>query len=177
MVQDWLDVAQYSVSALSTDAQLGRTWLMQMGRAADKYGLSIQYCMSFCRHILQSIEIPAVVRMLRYHLCPCCVVNVIAACVVTVCMYRAFEQQVQFLSFTCASLRFARMRRPPPNDACVPREHQQVATQLVWKCCIFLQTQARASDDYHPGNDQWILGVSGLLAYSVGLSPSKDGFW
>ena len=42
--QDWLynEFAQ-KVGALQTDPTLGRTWLLQMGRAAEKHGLSIQY--------------------------------------------------------------------------------------------------------------------------------------
>lgn len=33
---------------------------MQMGRAAETNGQTIQYCMSHVRHILQAVEIPAV---------------------------------------------------------------------------------------------------------------------
>jgi len=60
--QDWLNDEFDNVDALRQDAQLGRQWLLQMGRAADKYGLTIQYCMSLSRHILQSLEIPAVTQ-------------------------------------------------------------------------------------------------------------------
>lgn len=40
-------------------------------------------------------------------------------------------------------------------------------------------TQARASDDYKPGEDteQWRIGGQSLLFASLGLAPSKDGFW
>jgi len=39
-------------------------------------------------------------------------------------------------------------------------------------------TQARASDDYHPGGDQWHqLGTTSMFAYALGLAPSKDNFW
>ena len=46
-------------------------------------------------------------------------------------------------------------------------------------------TQVRASCDYHPGNTagcsfpycQWNIGTSSLLAWAVGIAPSKDGFW
>mmetsp|Transcript_37428 Transcript_37428/g.117006 ORF Transcript_37428/g.117006 Transcript_37428/m.117006 type:complete len:541 (+) Transcript_37428:1079-2701(+) len=46
-------------------------------------------------------------------------------------------------------------------------------------------TQARASDDYHPGKVddcewptcQWYQGHSALLLQAVGLAPSKDDFW
>jgi len=38
-------------------------------------------------------------------------------------------------------------------------------------------TQARASVDYAPGNDQWRpLGVTGVLTYALGLGASKDSF-
>ena len=35
-------------------------------------------------------------------------------------------------------------------------------------------TQVRASNDYQPGNDQWMIGDSSVLAHSMGLAPSKD---
>ncbi len=35
------------ISFLTKDVQLGRLWLLQMGNAADKSGISIQYCMSY----------------------------------------------------------------------------------------------------------------------------------
>ena len=35
------------VSYLTEDVQLGRQWLKQMGAAADKSGIAIQYCMSY----------------------------------------------------------------------------------------------------------------------------------
>ncbi len=37
--------------------------------------------------------------------------------------------------------------------------------------------QIRASDDYHPGNEQWRIGVNSMLAWSLGLLPYKDTFW
>ena len=41
-------------------------------------------------------------------------------------------------------------------------------------------TNARASADYSPSrsvNDNWRIGFSSLLHWSVGLQPSKDNFW
>jgi hypothetical protein len=46
-MQDWLDDEFNDVDALTQDAQLGRMWLMQMGKGADKSGITIQYCMSY----------------------------------------------------------------------------------------------------------------------------------
>ena len=45
---------------LNFNASAARTWLLQMGTAAARNDLTIQYCMSHCRHIMQSVEIPAV---------------------------------------------------------------------------------------------------------------------
>ena len=58
--QDWLDTEYDNVMHLNKNASAARTWLLQMGTAAERNDLTIQYCMSHCRHILQSVEIPAV---------------------------------------------------------------------------------------------------------------------
>lgn len=58
--QDWLNTEYDSMMHLNTNASAGRTWLMQMGTAAARNDLTIQYCMSWPRHIMQSVEIPAV---------------------------------------------------------------------------------------------------------------------
>ena len=39
-------------------------------------------------------------------------------------------------------------------------------------------TQARASGDYHPGNDQWLpIGTTAIFAWAIGVAPSKDNYW
>ena len=58
--QDWLDTEYDNVVHLNVNATAARTWLLQMGTAAARNDLTIQYCMSHCRHIMQSLEIPAV---------------------------------------------------------------------------------------------------------------------
>ena len=35
-------------------------------------------------------------------------------------------------------------------------------------------TQQRVSGDYQPGNSQWEIGDSSILAHAVGLAPFKD---
>ena len=94
--QDFLSTATSSVEMLWTSPTLGRQWLTQMGRACSDNGVTIQYCMSYGRHVLQSVEVPAV-------------------------------------------------------------------------------TQIRASDDYHC-NDNWKIGLSAILMWSMGLAPSKDNY-
>ena len=38
-------------------------------------------------------------------------------------------------------------------------------------------TQARASADYRPGNEQWRVGMTSLFVDALGLRPTKDSFW
>ena len=40
--QDWLSTQTSKTAALQESATLGREWLLQMGRAAEQNGLSIQ---------------------------------------------------------------------------------------------------------------------------------------
>lgn len=51
-----------------------------------------------------------------------------------------------------------------------PRHVMQALT-LPWV------TQARVSEDYHPGGDQWRIGVTSLFVGALGMRPSKDTFW
>ena len=43
----------------------------------------------------------------------------------------------------------------------------------VWMCSL----QARVSDDYSPGNSQWKIGISSMVAHGLGIAPFKDDFW
>ena len=61
-IQDWLSVQTQEFLPLLRDSQLGERWLVSMGEAAEKMGINIQYCMSFPRHLLQSLEIPRVTQ-------------------------------------------------------------------------------------------------------------------
>ena len=61
--QDWLSTEYRGLKNLTTDLNLGRQWLMQMGNAARSQDLTIQYCMSFVRHLLQAVEIPVVTQI------------------------------------------------------------------------------------------------------------------
>ncbi|CAH1277104.1 Hypp9481 [Branchiostoma lanceolatum] len=38
-------------------------------------------------------------------------------------------------------------------------------------------TQARVSGDYHPGNEQWRIGIGSIMAHALGVRPFKDTFW
>lgn len=59
-VQDWLNTEFDDMVATTSSVLVGRTWLMQMGKAAAKAGINIQYCMSPSRAILQALEIDVV---------------------------------------------------------------------------------------------------------------------
>jgi hypothetical protein len=62
-LQDWLfnEFAQY-VGAMTQNVTLARQWLLQMGAGAARNGLTIQYCMPYVRHLLQSLEVPVVTQ-------------------------------------------------------------------------------------------------------------------
>ena len=61
--QDFLLTTFGRVTAVQTDINLGRLWLKEMGDAAMELDIRIQYCMSWPRHVLQSVEIPAVTQV------------------------------------------------------------------------------------------------------------------
>eukprot|EP01064_Diplonema_japonicum_P018967 TRINITY_DN2766_c0_g1_i1.p1 TRINITY_DN2766_c0_g1~~TRINITY_DN2766_c0_g1_i1.p1 ORF type:complete len:748 (+),score=157.49 TRINITY_DN2766_c0_g1_i1:51-2294(+) len=61
--QDWLYNEFNSVPYLQRSATMARDWLLQMGSAAEKNGLTIQYCMPYTRHVLQSVEVPVVTQV------------------------------------------------------------------------------------------------------------------
>lgn len=46
-----------------TNINIGRDWLLQMGHGAEINGMTIQYCQALPRHMLQSVEIPAVTQV------------------------------------------------------------------------------------------------------------------
>ena len=43
-----------------TDLNAARDWLLEMGLAAEAFGIELIYCMALPREILQSVEIEAV---------------------------------------------------------------------------------------------------------------------
>eukprot|EP00466_Bigelowiella_natans_P009571 jgi/Bigna1/143959/aug1.83_g18667 len=38
-------------------------------------------------------------------------------------------------------------------------------------------SQARASEDYKPGSDQWRIGITSIFGDALALAPLKDNFW
>ena len=97
-LQDWLWVTFNRSQSLAENATLGRTWMMQMDHGARMSNSSIQFCMTYIRNLMQSVEMYAV-------------------------------------------------------------------------------TNGRVSGDYQPGNDDWDIGISSILAHALGIAPSKDDWW
>ena len=58
--QDWLYNEWQGIAGVRASPTLARQWLMQMGQGAAKQNTTVQYCMALARHVMQSIEIPAV---------------------------------------------------------------------------------------------------------------------
>lgn len=61
--QDWLNHQTLDFTPLLTDTDLGKRWLHQMGSSAQKFNMTVQYCMSLSRHVLQSVEIQSVTQV------------------------------------------------------------------------------------------------------------------
>ena len=45
---------------------------------------------------------------------------------------------------------------------------------VLQSLAIPVVTQIRVSDDYQPGNSQWAIGDTTILAHAVGLAAFKD---
>jgi len=58
--QDWLINQFNDMNATQQSVDQARDWLMQMGSSAQKYDLTIQYCMPLWSDYLQSVEIQSV---------------------------------------------------------------------------------------------------------------------
>ncbi|XP_070579108.1 uncharacterized protein [Ptychodera flava] len=58
--QDWLDNEVEYMHSTVQNITVTRNWLIQMGNGASKNNINILYCMPMPRHILQSVEVPAV---------------------------------------------------------------------------------------------------------------------
>jgi hypothetical protein len=49
--------------------------------------------------------------------------------------------------------------------------------QILQSVELLSVTNARASNDYHPGNSQWDIGTTSIFLHALGLAPSKDSYW
>ncbi|MHA1378451.1 MAG: hypothetical protein ACTSRG_08720, partial [Candidatus Helarchaeota archaeon] len=58
--QDWMNNQFKKFKYLRNDVEHARSWLLQMGQAAAKQGITIQYCMATPAMYMQSVEIPSV---------------------------------------------------------------------------------------------------------------------
>ena len=56
LVRSWLNWQHDHFPSLLTSATLGRDWFVQMSAAAARQNISIQRCMAYSRHVLQSVE-------------------------------------------------------------------------------------------------------------------------
>jgi len=56
------------IEPVQSDLSLGSRWLSQMGEAARRYALTIQYCMALPRHILTAVLIPPVTQVGIFHM-------------------------------------------------------------------------------------------------------------
>ena len=62
-VPQWLYNELMGVKSLTSNITLARTWLTQMATGAANNNLTIQYCMPYPRHAMQSVELPPVTQI------------------------------------------------------------------------------------------------------------------
>ena len=132
--QDWLYNEFETVEALHTQVDLGRLWLRQMGLGAQMHGVTVSASTSTQRSSLPP---------------HCCLTVPRPLLSLPVC-----RLQVMY---------------------CMPAPRH-----LLQSVEIPAVHQTRASDDYIPGNTRysnWHIALTSLLAWSLGLAPSKDDFW
>jgi hypothetical protein len=61
--QDWLITTYLSMECTQNNVTNARDWLLYMGDAARRLGLTIQYCMPLPNHVLQSVGVAAVTQI------------------------------------------------------------------------------------------------------------------
>ena len=61
--QDWLNVQTEYTEVFAKNVTAARDWLLQMGAGAENNNMNILYSMAWPRHMLQSVEIPAVTNI------------------------------------------------------------------------------------------------------------------
>ncbi|XP_072031492.1 uncharacterized protein [Amphiura filiformis] len=60
--QDWLNEEFEDMKATTQDVMVGRTWMNTMSAGASMNDMPMQLCMPMARHLLQSVEMPAVTQ-------------------------------------------------------------------------------------------------------------------
>jgi len=60
--QDWMYNEWKGLNATLQSPTLGGTWLTQMGAGAEKSNVGIQYCMTFARMVVHSVQVNAVTQ-------------------------------------------------------------------------------------------------------------------
>ena len=58
--QDWICLTHMKMNATQDNVHLARQWFLAMDAAAQGSNMTIQLCMMFSRHVLQTLEMDAV---------------------------------------------------------------------------------------------------------------------
>ena len=69
--QDWLNTEFDEMDITVRSLTLGNEWLHEMANAAQKLGITLQYCMATARHTLTSLELPVVTQVPDCFCCMC----------------------------------------------------------------------------------------------------------
>lgn len=61
-LQDWLSYQFASIDVMKTTLDFADVWTMNMGKAAEKQGMTMQYCMASSSFMMQAVKIPCVMQ-------------------------------------------------------------------------------------------------------------------
>ena len=69
VTKDWLNSQVNNFAPLHSSLELGRRWLGEMGAAASRAAMTIQYCMAQPRHLLASLQVLTVSQVNYMTIC------------------------------------------------------------------------------------------------------------
>ncbi|KAI8505567.1 hypothetical protein Bbelb_167560 [Branchiostoma belcheri] len=157
-------------------------------QAASSHDLNIQYCMANPRHALQSVQIPAVTQAASSHdlniqYCMANPQHALQSLQIPAVTQAASSHDLN-IQYCMANPRHALQSVPIPAVTQAASSHELNIQYCMANPRHALQsvqipsvTQARVSSDYHPGNEQWRIGIGSIMAHALGVRPFKDTFW
>jgi len=61
-LQDWLSYQYSSINIMKTTVDFADTWTTNMAKAAEKQGMTVQYCMAPSSFMMQAVKLPSVMQ-------------------------------------------------------------------------------------------------------------------
>ncbi|HME54002.1 MAG TPA: hypothetical protein VKM55_17380 [Candidatus Lokiarchaeia archaeon] len=61
-LQDWMSYQYNSIDKMKSSVDFADAWAMNMGKAAEKHGMTMQYCMAPSSFMMQAVKLPSVMQ-------------------------------------------------------------------------------------------------------------------